>query len=224
MSWKYIHSMVNYTDSASSVLDNTPYSWALNFNQTEFVEWQKEQNDAGYILVDMEIYLDPEDPTFLFFAGLTKENPNQYNWAIAINQTLDNFITKNEDFINSGYRIYDYEVISSEGFIRHSGIWVKDGVDNYSWVFNATDQEEFTSLIKSNETKEKYPVLFNFLDLDQLQTPIFDEQLSPKYILAQNEPNPFTGSTNIPFYLPKPAHLQLEVYDHQGEENRSFDQ
>jgi hypothetical protein len=204
--------------NTTSVLDATPYSWALNFSQTDFLEWQKEQNDAGYILTDLEIYVDPDDPTYLLFAGLSKENPDNYSWAIGTNLTLSDFVIENNDFVDRGYRPYDYEVISAEGEIRHSAIWIKDGFDHFSWVLNSNDQEEFVNLVESKESNHVYPVLFNILDLDEVNTPIVEKGNQHSLpILYQNEPNPFFQSTHIRYKLRRGSQIQITIYNRIGQ-------
>jgi hypothetical protein len=44
----------------------------------------------------------------------------------------------------------------------------------------------------------------------------FEVTLPSSYQLEQNHPNPFNPSTRITFALPKPVHVNLQVYDILG--------
>ena len=72
--------------------------------------------------------------------------------------------------------------------------------------------------INSNITKvEAYSAADELLDVDlNFEGGNVNTMLEDQFKLYQNQPNPFTNSTEISFYLPAASNVELRIFDLSG--------
>jgi hypothetical protein len=67
-------------------------------------------------------------------------------------------------------------------------------------------------------TQVKTKLKHNGMDITHMVTPNMIDSKKKREYLSQNEPNPFSGSTTIPYFLPSASNVKLSVYDVYGRE------
>jgi len=107
----------------------------------------------------------------------------------------------NPFFINSNFNIPDSFKIKSNSICRDSGL-VISGIDKDYWYM----QRDNTPCIGFHE----YGGISKITRIEN--------EISDKFSLSQNFPNPFNPVTNIAFSLPKSSFVNLVIYDILGRE------
>lgn len=80
-----------------------------------------------------------------------------------------------------------------------------------SEVISLSNRRTFTEAV--DESLRRRPVLLHFRE----EGAVAGDPGSAEIMLYQNQPNPFARQTNIPFYLPEPANVRLQITDLAGQ-------
>jgi CubicO group peptidase (beta-lactamase class C family) len=116
--------------------------WAehRNLDTNQFHDKWTEYKDAGYRLIDQDIYqLNGQ----WRYAGIWVQNKENLAWASYRNLTSDEFSAKFTEFKNAGYLMVDVEGYSTSNGLRYAMIWVKN-TENLAWAeYRNLSSDEF---------------------------------------------------------------------------------
>jgi len=139
--------------------------------------------------------------------GITKDWGNEPVWR---------FIPSNTDFSSPNKTLEEgwNEYIPITSDLREADfIAVKTGDINGSWKPSTSSLRNAEERIPDNLWNEDYVQEVTGYDLQQF---LRGEENSSSAILYQNQPNPFSNTTLIPFYLPEKTNFTLSIIDMTG--------
>ncbi len=128
--------------------------WAewRNLSSTEFGQKWEEYRDAGYRLIDQEIYV--LDGT-RYYAGIWIENKEGYGWASYRNMTSQEFSDKFQE-LKGEYIIIDVEGYPTAAGLRYAMVWVRNAADLEWAEWRNLSSDEFGE--KFEQYKDDYRV------------------------------------------------------------------
>lgn len=106
--------------------------WAEHRNLTsdQFHDKWTEYKDAGYRLIDQDVYTLGGQ---WYYAGIWVENKENLAWASYRNLTTAEFSQRFAEFRDAGYLMVDVEGYSTSSGLRYAMIWVKN-TENLAWA------------------------------------------------------------------------------------------
>lgn len=128
---------------------------------TAFEELQRERREAGYRMIDQEVYVLG---TSTFYAGIWIENSEELEWINYYDQTDNEFSTLFDRYSDAGYLMIDVDAyVLPDGRLRYSAIWV-DNVENLAWrEWRDLSSDEFA------ERFDQYEDRFRMIDVESYQ-------------------------------------------------------
>ncbi len=127
-----------------------------------------------------------------------------------------------------GYDKKALQLANIEGASENFGV-IEEGVITTSWNGNATAADKLFTLVFRAKQNGQLSEVMNFnstatvAEAYNTQAELFDialqfngNNVSDKFELFQNQPNPFTGKTTIGFNLPASEYAKLTIYDMTG--------
>jgi hypothetical protein len=127
-----------------------------------------------------------------------------------------------------GYDKKSLQLANIEGASENFGV-IEEGVITTSWNGNATAADKLFTLVFRAKQNGQLSEVMNFnsaatvAEAYNTQAELFDialqfngNNVSDKFELFQNQPNPFTGKTTIGFNLPASDYAKLTIYDMTG--------
>ncbi|MBX3015752.1 MAG: serine hydrolase [Caldilineaceae bacterium] len=127
--------------------------WAehRNLDTDQFHEKWTTYKEAGYRLIDQEVY---QLSGQWRYAGIWVQNKENLAWASYRNLTSEEFSQKFTEFKEAGYLMVDVEGYSTSGGLRYAMLWVQN-TEQLDWAeYRNLSSDEFAK--KFNELKGKY--------------------------------------------------------------------
>ncbi len=214
-----IHPWLNTTQfyGAVAVADNKGFGWIFNADFAAFDTWYTGQWAANRRIINVDVYHLPGSTT-PSYSGISEDGT--YAQTIWFNLDWDGYLTKFNENIGNGYRPIDYDASGNDYNARHAGIWNLDGVAAGWWIGEA-DQAAFNAGILVHTNNGLRPRTASIFDAQELVNSLESDgniQITDKFELKPNYPNPFNPSTTINFSLSSAEFVTLKVYNIVGKE------
>lgn len=137
-----------------SNLDGRAWRETRNMSLATFENLQVERRDAGYRMIDQEVY---ELGSNTYYAGIWIENSEDLAWANYYDVTSSQFSSLFTHYSGLGYLIIDVDAYVIDGELLYSAIWV-DNVENLAWhEWRNLSSEEFSE--KFNQYQDQYRMI-----------------------------------------------------------------
>jgi CubicO group peptidase (beta-lactamase class C family) len=100
-----------------------------NMDEATWETLQQQRADAGYRLIDQEVYTLGSN---IYYAGIWIENVENLYWVNYYNVTGAEFSTLFDQYSQMGYMPIDVEGYAIDGELLYSAIWL-DNIENLDW-------------------------------------------------------------------------------------------
>ena len=131
-----------------------------NMTLAEFELTQRERADAGYRLIDQEVYVLG---TGTFYAGIWIQNVEGLNWTHYYDMTSDEFSALFDFSADQGFVPIDVDAYVIDGELLYSAIWVEN-TENLAWrLWRDLTSEGFA------EKFDEYRDRFRMIDVESYQ-------------------------------------------------------
>ncbi len=109
--------------------DNRGWLQTRNMTLSVFESLQQTRAEAGYRMIDQEVYVLG---TSTFYAGIWMENRENLQWANYYNVTSSEFSTLFSHYAGLGYMPIDVDAYVIDGQLRYAAIWVEN-IEGLAW-------------------------------------------------------------------------------------------
>ena len=109
--------------------DGRAWRETRNMSLATFEDLQEERADAGYRMIDQEVYVLGSST---YYAGIWIDNTENLEWVNYYDVSSSEFASLFDQYSASGYLIIDVDAYVIDGALLYSAIWV-DNVENLDW-------------------------------------------------------------------------------------------
>lgn len=193
--------------------DNEGFAWTFTRSTVSSIyDWVNEQYNNSRRIIDIEIYRDVDGTTY--YGGISVDA--SYAQRMAVNQSYQDFIDKDNTNSSEGYRLVDYEKYYLNGTYYYAGVWSNDG-EAGSWIFNYASGTDYQDAVSNAVNSGYRPTKIQVNDGDWTVSVDDEQEIVNNYSLHQNYPNPFNPSTKIAYDIKETGSVKIELFNTLGQ-------
>lgn len=193
--------------------DNEGFAWTFTRSTVNSIyDWVNEQYNNSRRIIDIEIYRDLDGTTY--YGGISVDA--SYAQRMAVNQSYQDFIDKDNTNASEGFRLVDYEKYYLNGTYYYAGVWSNDG-EGGSWIFNYASGTDYQNAVNNAVDNGYRPIKIQVNDGDWTVSVDDNEEIVNNFSLHQNYPNPFNPTTKIAYDIKESGNVKIELFNTLGQ-------